>query len=85
MYSHIVVPRIKAMLPDVKLLAIFRNPIDRAYSRYTMCCDRRNELGIPIVNSGDIHTVIQEELEIMRRFGITVSGACGLKSIQFFF
>jgi hypothetical protein len=28
--------RIKKMLPDVKLLAILRNPVDRAYSQYHM-------------------------------------------------
>jgi hypothetical protein len=30
--------RIKNMLPDVRLIAILRNPVDRAYSQYQMNC-----------------------------------------------
>lgn len=35
--SHLWAPgRVRQMLPDVKLLAIFRNPVDRAYSQFKM-------------------------------------------------
>lgn len=29
-----VIPRIKELLPDVKIIAVLRNPVDRAYSNY---------------------------------------------------
>jgi hypothetical protein len=35
LYTPETAERIKALLPDVKLFAILRNPIDRAYSAYT--------------------------------------------------
>lgn len=40
------VPRIKAVLPDVKLIAILRNPVDRAYSDYLMHI--RDVIGQPL-------------------------------------
>ncbi len=37
--SHLWAPaRIRELLPDVKLIAIFRNPVDRAYSQFKMSC-----------------------------------------------
>ena len=35
--------RIHEMMPDVRLIALLRNPIDRAYSHYTMSVRRGNE------------------------------------------
>lgn len=35
MYSEVAAGNIKELLPAVKLIAVLRNPIDRAYSQYT--------------------------------------------------
>lgn len=34
MYLDYVPPRIASLLPDARLIAILRNPVDRAYSHY---------------------------------------------------
>ena len=34
MYSEVVMERIAALLPDVRLVAMLRDPVDRAYSHY---------------------------------------------------
>jgi hypothetical protein len=39
-HSDIVLPRIKNLCPWAKLIAIFRNPTERAYSQYQMCVDK---------------------------------------------
>ena len=48
MYVPKCMPRIRKMLPNVKIVVILRNPIDRAYSHYHMSCRNgydRNEFG----------------------------------------
>lgn len=35
-YADVTAPRIRDRLPDVKLIAILRNPVDRAYSHYLL-------------------------------------------------
>jgi hypothetical protein len=44
-YSFLTVERVSALLPNVKLIAVFRNPADRAYSHYQMI---RREGGEPL-------------------------------------
>ena len=39
LHSDLVIPRIKAVCPWVKLLVVLRDPVDRAYSQYQMCND----------------------------------------------
>jgi len=36
----IAAPRIQALMPEIKLIAILRNPVDRAYSHYRMAVQR---------------------------------------------
>ncbi|MGI8784424.1 MAG: sulfotransferase domain-containing protein [Acidobacteriota bacterium] len=43
MFHPCVPRRVAATLPDVKLLAILRNPVDRAYSHYHMAVRARRE------------------------------------------
>jgi len=39
LHSTLVIPRIQAVSPWVRLLVMLRNPVDRAYSQYQMCVD----------------------------------------------
>lgn len=39
--SDIVIPRMKWLIPDVKVIIILRNPVARAYSQYQMCVDAK--------------------------------------------
>jgi hypothetical protein len=39
-YGAPVLHRIKALLPDVRLLVILRNPAERAYSHYSMTAEK---------------------------------------------
>jgi hypothetical protein len=39
LHSDIVIPRIQMVCPWVKLIVIFRNPTERAFSQYQMCID----------------------------------------------
>jgi len=41
--SHMAPARVRASLPDAKLIAILRNPVDRAYSRYNASLRNGNE------------------------------------------
>ena len=43
MFHPMAPGRVKALLPDVKLIAILRNPVDRAYSDYHMQVRERRE------------------------------------------
>jgi hypothetical protein len=43
MYWHDALPRIYAYNPDIRLLAVLRNPVERAYSAWNMERDRGNE------------------------------------------
>ncbi len=52
--------RIQAMLPEVKLMAILRNPIDRAYSGYQMHLRRGTE-------TRTFMTAVQEDLTVNPR------------------
>jgi hypothetical protein len=43
-FYHPLVPgRIAQTLPEVKLIALFRNPVERAYSHYNMNCRQKKE------------------------------------------
>ena len=43
-FYHPMVPeRIARTLPDVRLIALFRNPVERAYSHYNMNCRQQKE------------------------------------------
>lgn len=62
--------RIRETMPDVRLIAVLRNPIDRAVSHYKMC--RRREL---ITDSFDVAVERQlqpEHLERARRLGVAL-------------
>jgi len=50
--------RIKKMLPDVKIIIILRNPIDRAYSDYNY----RKKLGRGNLESISFHDAVKEEI-----------------------
>lgn len=43
LYSKECPARIKKYIPDVKLIAILRNPIERCYSHFLMCVERNYE------------------------------------------
>jgi hypothetical protein len=63
-----------AMIPDVKLLAIFRNPVDRAYSQYNMCSEKKDPFGRETPFNGDsFDEVVKDEIEMLALFNITVS------------
>jgi sulfotransferase family protein len=56
--SHLWVPgRIRKMLPDVKLIAVLRNPVDRAFSQFQMS---RNE-GVEEIESFEEAIALEEE------------------------
>ena len=50
MFYKKVPPRIKKHIPTVKLIAILRNPIDRAYSHYRMSL-RRGKAEVPFIDA----------------------------------
>jgi hypothetical protein len=53
--------RIKNILPDVKIIVLLRNPIDRAYSHYHMELKKKRE-----VNT-DFETAISKEIEFLQQ------------------
>lgn len=55
LYSPKAPARIKNYIPDVKLIAILRNPVDRAYSGYMM------HLGLGWETTSDFTQALQEE------------------------
>ena len=56
-----VADRIKKLLPDIKLIGIFRNPVDRAYSNYNLSV--RNN-----VEKLTFEDAINEEIEYLENF-----------------
>ena len=55
-----VVKRIHQILPNVKLVLILRNPVDRAYSNYTDRVNRGTELT-------SFHEVVKNELKFIKK------------------
>jgi len=50
--------RIKELLPEIKLIVILRNPVDRAYSNYQLGCRENNE-------KRSFAQAVKEEIEFM--------------------
>jgi len=61
-----VAERIKEVLPKVKLIGIFRNPIDRAYSNYNLAV-RMNTEKLTFENA------IAKEMEFLKKFSLRES------------
>ncbi len=78
-YSDIVIPRMKAMIPWIKLFVILRNPVDRAYSQYQMSIDPNGTpeqlkiRGQSQYIGKTFHEVVEEEIQTLKRLEITVS------------
>ena len=60
-WNPIAAKRIKKLLPNIKLITILRNPIDRAYSEYQDWVGRES-------NSPSFETVVENELNIQRKY-----------------
>ena len=75
--SDVVIPRIKSICPGVKLLAILRNPTDRAFSQYQMCVDttgtpeQMKVRGLSSYMGKSFHEVVSQEIDELRQLGIT--------------
>lgn len=77
LHSDLVIPRIKAIVPWAKLIVIFRNPVERAFSQYQMTTDV-NGTEEQLKIRGQSHyvgksfdTIIKEEIEELTSLGIT--------------
>ena len=76
-YSDIVIPRVKSICPGVKLLAILRNPTDRAFSQYQMCVDtsgtpeQMQVRGLSSYLGKSFSEVVSEEISELQRLGVT--------------
>jgi hypothetical protein len=79
LFSDKVLPRMKAILPWVKLLVILRNPVDRAYSQYQMSVDKSGTAeqikvrGQSSYLNKSFLEVILEEIQLMKDLEISVS------------
>jgi hypothetical protein len=62
MYSSIAAGRIRATLPNVKLIAVLRHPADRAYSRYLQMVQSGRE------SAGSFVDALQREDERVREY-----------------
>ena len=60
-WNPIAAKRIKKLLPNIKLITILRNPIDRAYSEYQDWAGRES-------NPPSFATVVENELNIQRKY-----------------
>ncbi|MGL5508201.1 MAG: tetratricopeptide repeat protein [Microcoleaceae cyanobacterium] len=60
MYSQVVCQRIYDCLPEVKLIVVLRNPIDRGISHYYMA----KKIGI---EKRDLTTVINQEIQVLKK------------------
>jgi len=60
-WNPIAAKRIKKLLPNIKLIAILRNPIDRAYSEFQDWASRES-------NPPSFETVVENELNIQRKY-----------------
>lgn len=81
LHSDIVIPRMQAVCPWTKLLVIFRNPVDRAYSQYQMCVDMTGSpaqlktRGLSEYINKTFEQVVEEEISHLSALGITPSSS----------
>ena len=77
LHSDIVIPRVKAVVPWVKLMVILRNPVDRAYSHYQMSIstegtdEQKRIRGLSTYAKRSFIDIIKEEIEAVQRAGLT--------------
>ena len=60
-WNPIAAKRIKKLLPNIKLIVILRNPIDRAYSEFQDWASRES-------NPPSFETVIENEIDLQRQY-----------------
>ena len=60
-WNPIAAKRIQKLLPNIKLISILRNPIDRAYSEYQDWSSRES-------NPPSFETIIENEINIQRKY-----------------
>jgi hypothetical protein len=77
-HSDIVLPRLKAVCPWTQLIAVFRNPVDRAYSQYQMCIDKEGTpeqlhiRGMSNYIGKTFDCIVEEEIDELESLGIEV-------------
>ena len=78
MSSDVVLPRLKMVVPWVKLLVMLRNPVDRAYSHYQMSVDmtgtaeQQMRRGMSQYKGKTFEELVQSEIDELNNLGITV-------------
>eukprot|EP01042_Synura_sphagnicola_P000824 gene824-916_t len=76
-HSDVVIERVRALCPWVKLFVILRNPTQRAYSQYQMCTDmsgtpeQRKIRGLSAYKDTSFEDVVKAEIEALGKAGIT--------------
>jgi hypothetical protein len=68
LFDENVPPRIKKDLPDVKLIVLLRNPIDRAYSAYNMNKRRENRGDFPTFEEAIANEDMSSEQSVLYLF-----------------
>ncbi len=68
LFDENVPPRIKRDLPDVKLIALLRNPIDRAYSAYSMNKRQENMKDFPTFEGAIANNDMSSEQSVLYLF-----------------
>ena len=64
-HSH-AAQRIKDMFPDMKLVVMLRNPIDRAYSHFNHALTIENKLTLPYSGGNTFETLIEAEMKMLK-------------------
>ncbi len=68
LFDENVPPRIKKDIPDVKLIALLRNPIDRAYSAYNMNKRQENRKDFPTFEEAISNEDMSSEQSVLYLF-----------------
>ena len=77
LHSDLVIPRVRMVVPWVKLLVILRNPVERAYSHYQMSIstegtdEQRRVRGLSTYAKMSFPDIVKEEIEAVELAGLT--------------
>jgi hypothetical protein len=77
LHSDVVIPRIKLVVPWVRMLVILRDPVDRAFSQYQMCVstegtdEQKRVRGMSSYVSKSFTQVVREEIQAVTDAGLT--------------
>lgn len=75
LYGDVVIPRMRAALPDAKLIVLLREPTQRVISAVRMIYDEIMYAGGSPPPLSSVHHEIEEEMKSIRQMGITANSS----------